>query len=114
MITERTRLCPACRSFLPEEGPLVCAKCERVAVLPVAEWPPKLKRWLLGQFVKSFFAPWPDATEQYRWERLLHAVIAGRQWGTRTVPRATLLADCYSVAMAEVEAWERAGTPQLY
>lgn len=114
MITERTRICPACRAFLPEDGAAACERCSRIAVLPIAQWHPKMRRWLLGQFVKSFFAPWPNANEQYRWERLLHAVIAGRQWGTRIVPRATLLADCYVVATAEVEAWERAGSPQLY
>lgn len=115
MITATSRMCSACRTLLPEPPePQVCTRCSRVAVPLYTDWPPGMRRWLLGKFVAGFFAPWSTATEQYRWERLLSAVMHGRQWGTKVLPRAAALADCYAVACEEVKAWETKGSSPLY
>lgn len=115
MITEATRLCGTCRRLLPEPPAApVCAACSRVAVPLHTEWPKGMKRWLLGQLVRQFFAPWARATDQYRWEQLLRAVVAGRQWGVRLVPFASAVEDCYPVALQQLTQWEAAGSPSLY
>lgn len=99
-ITASSRVCTGCHRLLPEPpAPAVCAKCGRVAAPLHGDWPKGLKRWLVAQLLEQFFAPWAESTHQYRWERLLVAVIAGRRWGTRIIPYATSPEDCFAVAL---------------
>lgn len=112
MITSTSRVCEGCNRLLPEPpAPAVCPRCSRVAVPLHTDWPKGLKRWLFAELVKQFWAPWHQATEQYRWERLLRSVIAGRTWGTRIVPYAADASDCYTVACRQLTLASDAATP---
>lgn len=102
MLTATSRLCGSCHTLLPAPpDAAVCTCCGRVAVPLHADWPPGFKRFLVGRLLESFFAPFGRHSEQYRWERLLHAVIAGRQWETRIIPYAASPEDCFAEALAQ-------------
>lgn len=112
MITETTRACEWCSHLLPDPpAAAVCPRCARVAVPLHTEWPKGMKRWLFAQLLEQFWAPWRRATEQYRWERLLRSVIAGRQWGDRVVPYAVYATDCYAIACQQLTLASAAATP---
>jgi hypothetical protein len=101
MLTASSRVCGGCTLLLPEPpAAQVCTRCGRVAVPLHTDWPKGLKRWLVARFCEQFWAPWAAFTEQYRWERLLRAVIAGSTWQDRIVPYAATTEDCYLVAAA--------------
>jgi hypothetical protein len=100
-ITASSRVCNGCGRLLPvPPAAAVCEHCGRVATPLHTEWPQGLKRWLVLQLLEQFWAPWRPNTEQYRWERLLRAVIAGRTWKQRIVQYSADAEDCYLVALS--------------
>lgn len=112
-ITATSRVCPVCATLLPSEPPHVCPTCSALGVPLLEDWPPLLTVWLHGMRLAAFYAPFARATAQQKAERLLVSVIAGKQWGSRIVPRAALASDCYVVAVEELAKWKAAGMPDL-
>lgn len=109
-ITDTSRSCRSCGALLgnAEEAP-ACARCGAIAAPHVSTWPPKLKRWLVLMKLRHAFAPlWRNTTHQ-RWEWLLRSVMAGRWWGSGRervlVKQGASPADCYVVAVREMERW---------
>jgi hypothetical protein len=112
-ISATTRVCPVCTTLLPSEPPHVCPTCSALGVPLLEDWPPFLVAWLHMKRLAAFYAPYARLTAQQRAERLLVSVIAGKQWGSRIVPRAALASDCYVVAVEELAKWKAAGMPDL-
>jgi hypothetical protein len=114
VITATSRVCAACGRLLPDTPPHVCTHCDRLEVPPLDAWSHDLKCWLAGRAVASVFAPHLDGPPLRKWTALLRSQIAGRAWHGQVIPYAASEADCFAVAVKEVEQWVRDGKPDLY
>ena len=112
-LSATSRVCPICATLLPEAPPFVCAKCATLGVPLVEDWPPHLVTWLHMMRLRQMEAPWARFTVQQKYERLLHAVIAGETWHGQVVPLAASALDCYAIAVAGYERWVASGMPAL-
>lgn len=103
VLTVGARLfCRCCGHMLPD-GSSVCERCELVSVPPHDRWPDVAKALLQRLTIVDEMRT--EATEQARWERVLHNRIAGRRFGQILVRQAANAADCYPILLSLTEHW---------